>query len=233
MKKKFLIIGIVIIFLIVSGISYFTIMEIRKENELINEINRIVELSEEEDIDIYEINNLLDRVVTKGEYQKVEKAAKNYMRDSIDNIMIIYNVISDDDLINVLSIENIKKDGPNFNETRKYITDTKETLNSSLDKYYEYFTEEVIMSYFDTENTEEKYVELYKDVIGDFEIESIDTTFEDAVNDIIELLNIEEKVLDFLTKNKNYWTTEGENIVFDNDKLLEEYNSLIVEMSNI
>lgn len=234
MKKKLLVGGIVVVFIVIAVIAYFVFDNVKKENELIEEINKIVALSEKEDIDMFEINKLLDRTVTSGDYQKIEVAAKNYMRDSLDNIMVMYDILSEDDLINILSISNIREDGPLFNETRKYITETKDTLINARDEYYEYFTEEVIMSYLDTNDLDDYYIDLYKnDVIGDYESERNDTTIKDSINDIINLLEIEVKVLDFLTNNKDYWVIEGENIVFDTDVLLEEYNTLIGELSSI
>ena len=58
-----------------------------------------------------------------------------------------------------------------------------------------------------------------------------DTTVEDSIDDIIEILNTSEKVLNLLSENPNSWTIEGENIVFSNDNLSNQYNELINSIS--
>ena len=65
-----------------------------------------------------------------------------------------------------------------------------------------------------------------QEFVGD--MDSIkDTTVEDSIDDIIEILNISEKVLNLLSENPNSWTIDGENIVFSNNSLSNQYDELI------
>ena len=56
---------------------------------------------------------------------------------------------------------------------------------------------------------------------------SQDTTVQDSIDEIIKLLNTSEKVLNLLSENKNSWELDGENIVFDNQNLSNQYDELI------
>ena len=88
-------------------------------------------------------------------------------------------------------------------------------------------TKEKAMSYIEDKGLDSYYVDLYEqEFVGD--MDSIkDTTVEDSIDDIIEILNTSEKVLNLLSENPNSWTIEGENIVFSNDNLSNQYNELI------
>ena len=48
---------------------------------------------------------------------------------------------------------------------------------------------------------------------------------------IIELLNNLEEIINFLKNNKDYWHVEEESIVFDNNQLVDQYNSLIDKLA--
>lgn len=83
------------------------------------------------------------------------------------------------------------------------------------------------MSYIEDKGLDSYYINLYEqEFVGD--MDSIkDTTVEDSIDDIIEILNTSEKVLNLLSENPNSWTIEGENIVFSNDNLSNQYDELI------
>ena len=55
---------------------------------------------------------MLNITVTKDDYKKVEKAYKKYITDIYNNIIDINNVINDEELTKVLTVENYKNDGP-------------------------------------------------------------------------------------------------------------------------
>lgn len=72
------------------------------------------------------------------------------------------------------------------------------------------------------------YIELYRnELVGDIEKEKADKTVENSINEIIDVMNNSEDVIDFLVKNKGKWKIDGEDIVFDNQKLIDEYQELI------
>ena len=84
------------------------------------------------------------------------------------------------------------------------------------------------MSYIKDKGLDSYYTDLYKEeFVGDMSSASQDTTVQDSIDEIIKLLNTSEKVLNLLSENKNSWELDGENIVFDNQNLSNQYDELI------
>lgn len=227
MKKKIIIAVVVIVALIIGVLGYMVIFDMGQEDKLKTELSEINDLANAETIDMDEINKRLDRTVTTGDYAKVEEAFKSYLRDSFNNSIEIADLINDERITTLLTAENYKTDGKDFTESKNYILTTKQKLEECKEKYSEYMTKEKAMSYIEGKGLDSYYVDLYEqEFVGD--MDSIkDTTVEDSIDDIIEILNTSEKVLNLLSENPNSWTIEGENIVFSNDNLSNQYDELI------
>src|SRR5699024_7014440 len=102
------------------------------------------------------------------------------------------------------------------------------TLEDCKNKYTEFLTEEKAMSYINDKGLDSYYTDLYKEkFVGDMSSASQDTTVQDSIDEIIKLLNTSEKVLNLLSENQNSWELDGENIVFDNQNLSNQYDELI------
>ena len=50
---------------------------------------------------------------------------------------------------------------------------------------------------------------------------------------MIELLNVQEKVINFLKDNKGNWKISGDNISFNSSNLEDKYNDLLGELEDI
>ena len=50
---------------------------------------------------------------------------------------------------------------------------------------------------------------------------------EESLNEILEILNIYEKIINMLSNNQEEWTIEGNYIVFNSDELSNKYDKLI------
>lgn len=177
-----------------------------------------------------EISRRLNTTVTTGDYQKIEKAAKKYFTDILDDLIDLVTVLNDKRITNILTVDNYVNDGKEFLTTRKYIKDTKEKLITGRDSYYELFTEEKVMTYLDGLTIDDYYRDFYRnEIIGDIENEKNDKTVEKAINQIIDMLDDSEKIINFLVENKNAWEIEGDTIVFDTNELVDQYNNLLLE----
>lgn len=177
-----------------------------------------------------EISRRLNTTVTTGDYQKIEKAAKKYFTDILDDLIDLVTVLNDERITNILAVDNYVNDGKEFLTTRKYIKDTKEKLITGRDSYYELFTEEKVMTYLDGLTIDDYYRDFYRnEIIGDIENEKNDKTVEKAINQIIDMLDDSEKIINFLVENKNAWEVEGDTIVFDTNELVDQYNNLLLE----
>lgn len=231
MKKKALIILGIIILIVVGLLAYVVIDDMQQESKLKEELVAINDLASAETIDMDKINENLDRTVTKGDYAVLEKAYKQYLRDSFDNSLEIASLLNDERIVTILTAENYIEDGPEFTETKAYIAETKQSLEDCKNKYYEFFTDEKAMSYVNDKNLDTYYIDFYKNEIAfDLEEAGKDKTVETAINDIIAILDGSEKVIDFLITNSNNWQIVDSNIVFNSDELSQQYDELIQAM---
>ncbi len=227
MKKKIIIGVLIIIVLIVGILGYTVISDLIQEDKLKTELTELNDLTNAEKINMDEINNRLARIVTTGDYAKVEKAFKTYLSDNFDNSIEITNLINDDRITTLLTFDNYKTDGKEFNESKIFIKETKEKLEECKNKYSEFMTKDKAMSYIDDKGLDSYYIDLYeKDVVGDmYSIK--DTTVEDSIDEIISLLNISEEILNLLSNNQDTWNLVGDNILFSNDSIRGQYDNLV------
>ena len=227
MKKKIIIAVVVIVALIVGVLGYMVISDMGQEDKLKTELSEINDLANAETIDMDEINKRLDRTVTTGDYAKVEDAFKSYLKDSFDNSIEIANLINDEKITTLLTADNYKTDGKDFTESKNYISTTRKKLEECKEKYSDYMTKEKAMSYIEDKGLDSYYVDLYEqEFVGD--MDSIkDTTVEDSIDEIISLLDTSEKALNLLSNNQNAWNVEGDNIVFSNGSIGNQYDELI------
>lgn len=230
MKKKVLITVLVIIVILLGVVGYFVISDMIQEDKLKTELQEINDLSNAETIDIDAIDERLDRIVTTGDYAVVEDACKTYLRECFDNILQITDTLNDEQLVNLLSVENYIKDGKDFTKSKEYINGTRTALEICKQKYTEFLTEEKAMSYINDKGLDEYYIDLYKqEFVGDMS-EASDGEVESSIDEIIKILDISEQVLNLLSENQNAWEIEGENIVFNNESLSNQYDELINQL---
>lgn len=113
-KKKKIILIFVGLFLLFAGlVGYSVYKDIRMENQLKKEIFAIDDLVKNtESFNTTEFNKRINRTVTRGDYAKVEKAVKNYLKDSVANLREITETLKDDRIVNLLTVENYSNDGP-------------------------------------------------------------------------------------------------------------------------
>ena len=230
MKKKVLITVLVIIVILLGVVGYFVISDMIQEDKLKTELQEINDLSNAETIDIDAIDERLDRIVTTGDYAVVEDACKTYLRECFDNILQITDTLNDEQLVNLLSVENYIEDGKEFTKSKEYINGTRTALEICKQKYTEFLTEEKAMSYINDKGLDEYYIDLYKqEFVGDMS-EASDGEVESSIDEIIKILDISEQVLNLLSENQNAWEIEGENIVFNNESLSNQYDELINQL---
>ena len=231
MRKKVLITIFIIIVLAIALIGYYFVSDMIQEDKLRTELSEINNLANAETIDIDAINERLDRIVTTGDYAVVEDAFKSFLRESFDNSIQIANILNDEKITTLLTAENYKEDGKDFTESKNYITTTRATLEECKDKYSEFLTEEKAMSYINNKNLDSYYINLYKEeFVGDMGETEDDGIVENSIDEIISILNTSEEVLNLLSDNQNEWEIDGENIVFSNDNLANEYDNLIAKL---
>ena len=218
MKKK-IIIGSAIVLAIIGYIfGYFFIRDIVRETKLLDEVDEIDNVLNTENANLDEVEEKLERTVSKGEYAMVERAYKNYISDFLKNMKNIAQVLNEEQITQSLTVENYKTDGQDFTKLEDY-----------KNEYKEFLTQGKAMEYIEND-LDKHYIDFYKDeMVGEIEE---DTTVEDSMDEVINLLKYSEDVIDFLVENKGKWQIDGENIVFESQELSNEYTKLIDKVIN-
>ena len=232
MKKKILIIVGIIIPIVIGVIAYFVITDLQQEDKLTAELQEISNLVNSQNIDTDQINERLDRTVTRGDYAVVEQSFKQYLKDNFDVSMKIADILNDEKLTTILTADNYKQDGKDFVETKNYISTTRDQLETYKTEYKDFFTEDKVMSYINDKNLDSYYTDLYKqELVGDIESDNETEVVESAINDVIGILDIYEEVINFLVDNQNSWNVQDDTIEFTSESLQNQYNSLIDKLS--
>lgn len=233
MKKKILIAIGIIIALTIAIVAYMVVTDLKQEQKLMEEFQYVDGLIEKEESKTEEISKALERTVTtKGDYLKTEKAYKAYLTDMYDNMEKIEKILDDEKITESLTVENYKEDGPEFTETKKYLSETKQALEDGKNKFYELLTEDSAMKYIKNQNVDSYYENIFNEEIKGYinSEESQDETVKDSINDVIDVLTVSEKIINFLSENKGAWEIEDDSIVFDTQKLSDEYDELTSEI---
>lgn len=235
MLKK-IIIGVVVFIVVVSslvgGFVFYSIKQAEKLEKEFNEVESLVPA--EGNIDsasMDEINKILDRTVASGGYGKMERGLKLYLKDVITSIFKIDEILDDSKMSNILSADNIKNDGPNFDNTKQYLEKTKADLEAYKAEYQSYFEEGKVMSYLEKEDLNAFYMMLCEEVVDEMEVTKVDDDLNTSVDELNATIDTSLKVINFLSSNANRWTVEGGNIVFDTNELVNQYNILLAEFN--
>ncbi len=228
MKKKLLIGVAILVALFLILVGYYVIFDMNQESKLRKEMEELSQLANSDDIDMQKIDQYLSRTITKGDYAVVEKACKAYLRDGLNNIVEIILLLDDEQMTSLLTIENYIEDGKDFIETKQYIANTKDELETCKEQYREFLTEEKAMSYIEGKGLDDYYIDFYKrELIGDINRDETDEMLEQTVDDMIAILTNSETVIDFLIENADHWQLSEENIMFDDTRFQKEYEELL------
>ena len=231
MKKVLIIIGVVLA-LFIAVIAVLIVKDYNQEEKLRQELNEIDSMINFEDFDYDAVNERLGKTISSGDYLVVEKAAKKYLKDTIDITLTIVNILNDEKLVNILTAENYKNDGPNFINSKLYIKNTKEELENNKTKILNQMNNETVLSYVENKNLDSYYIDFYKSLSfsSEAEINKNKQEMEDSIDSVIDMLNVYDEIIDFLIENKNEWIIEGEYIVFSTEQLGNQYDELLLKL---
>lgn len=237
MKKstKIIIAIIIIVLIIVAIIGFLVIKDLKQEKNLEAELDELLSSMDTYPLKYDELETKLNRTITTGSYKEVENSVKAYIGSFISSIKSLDGLFDSDDIINAVSAENYKTDGPDFVKTKKNLSTASEELDKISEDLIAFFTEEKAMSFIKDKNLDNYYIDLYKKyTVADNESSSeiADTKKEltDSLNDFKKLINQEQEIIDFLVKNKRSWKIENDEIVFYSQTLVDKYNNLINEI---
>ena len=222
-NKKFYIIMTLLIVLLIIGLTI--LLNIANEKILRKEVNTVVNENIDSD---YKIN-----CKSRFGYCDVEEAIKTYMNEYSTRLKEIKNVSTDKTLANILSIDNIKKDGPGFDKSIEYLKSTLSKYDTNVDKLIKMSDKTYLNNYINTYTKSKKYIELYKEIIEDENVYSkVDNSEELKKNkeNVDNNIKVSIEVLEFLKKNSKNWKIESNIIKFNDYKLLDQYNAYVKKL---
>lgn len=224
MKKKMIVIVAILALIIVGVIGYFATLDLKQGVTLRKEVDTIGKL----DITKDEIDMTIK---TKGDYAVVEKTIKEYLNTYSVNIKEAMNIMQDKKMAEILTADNYKNDGPEFTNSKEYISKTKTDFNEKMNLLINMTSEEKMMQEIENKNLDSNFVELYRELMlgekMEEDLKQMVSSLEEASTTINNILDTQEKVIDLLINNKGKWEVQGSQIQFSTQKLVNEYNSLI------
>ncbi len=212
----------IVLGVIVIIIGIYMVLWNYNEKVLRKEINSIVS----KDIDAeYEV-----KCKTIFGYCDIEEAIKNYMSEYSTKLSNIKKVSTDKQLVDILSVNNYKTDGPKFEKSLKYLTDTLDSYNKDSDSLIKMSDKKYLNDYIKNYTKSNKYIKLYKEIINDEKVyEKVDNITELEANkkSVNNTIKVSSKVLEFLRDNAKKWKIEDNMIKFNNYKLLDKYDAYL------
>lgn len=224
MKKKIIIIVGIIALAIIGILGYLATSDLTQGVKLRKEIGIIGNLDmTKDDVDM--------TIKTKGDYAVVEKTIKEYLNIYSINAKELMKIMEDKKIAEILTAENYKNDGPEFINSKEYISKTKSEFNEKINLLIDMTNEEKMMEEIQNKNLDNNFVELYRELmIGDKmeeDLKEVVKSLEEASVAINNVLEVQEKVITLLIENKGKWDIKGDEIQFETQKLVNEYNNLI------
>lgn len=232
MKKAIIGVIIAIVLVAVVGIGVLVVNDFRQEDILRQEMLEFENLTRAENIDLDQIDQRIRELKTTGDYGVLEKAMKDYLADVVNASVSIANVLNDERIVNALTPENYVEDGPEFIQTKQFLEQAKSDMEQYKTEVLTLLTNEGAMSYIENKNLDQYYIDLYKEIAlsEDTAIEESNAELESSLDEAMKLLDVETQIINFLSENKDGWEIQGENIIFNNQTLQDQYNEYISQI---
>ncbi len=232
MKKAIIGVIIAIVLVAVVGIGILVVNDFRQEDILRQEMLEFENLTRAENIDLDQIDQRIRELKTTGDYGVLEKAMKDYLADVVNASVSIANVLNDERIVNALTPENYAEDGPEFTQTKQFLEQAKSDMEQYKTEVLTLLTNEGAMSYIEDKNLDQYYIDLYKEIAlsEDTAIEESNAELESSLDEAMKILDVETQVINFLSENKDGWEIQGENIIFNNQTLQDQYNEYISQI---
>ena len=159
MKKRIAII-VTILLILTIAILVIIIPSLLQREKLKQEAKALDAVLSEKEVNQEELDEILNRRVTKSGYVVVEDAYKRYSKDLYDIYKQVLAKISDEKIKQILTLDTYKADGPEFANSIAYIEQIKEEAKNLITQYYEIVSDEKVLSYL-PENFDDNYVNYY------------------------------------------------------------------------
>lgn len=228
-KKTILMILVIVAILVLIALGGFFGYQKYQEYLLSRETDKIGHLDilkDQVDMKIY----------TTGDYAVVEKTMKNYIADYGKISQQVITLIDDDTLKNLLTVERIEQDGKEFHDTLTYLQKKKTDIEKVMNQMITMTSDQEIMNAIQKEKVSVSYQNLYRKMMLDSDIAS---ALKQEQNNLIDtkektLVFIDNyiKIFEFLKANGSSYMVSDGQILFQNESLYQQYQSLVSSLQN-
>lgn len=221
MKKLTICLIILIIITLGLGIAYFSIIGFNQKDRLTREISIAAQT---------DIKNLNTNTKTTGQYKIIEKDLKQYFYDMKNNMNTVIETTQDSRYSQILKVENLKLDGPDFEESFKFLDEAYKKMESCSQYIKNNFSESDFQKRVEGLNLDQEYKDLYMELVREYIINDegmSKSKIEVGITSFKEIIDYQKKVLDYLKNNKEGWGTNEDSLVFYDTKVMVGYSSII------
>ena len=228
MNKKAKVVLNILILILISIIVFLVLRNFLLDKKLKDEITETYNLIIMDDYNYKDVYEKIDNIVTKEGYAIVEDSAKDYLLDYFLEVLNLDETYEKANIENIISIENIKKDGKEFKKSKETLSSLKKSIENIEEDILNNLNKEKMIGYINDKNLADSYIKLYEslDFMKDKNIEKRKSQIEDKVNSYLSKISKIEEVIDFLIKNNN-WKVENEQVKYEDEQLSIEYNEMI------
>lgn len=232
-KRNMIIITAILIISIIGCIGTFTYIQYNKKLKEQNEIKKQETTLKNELNKIIDTNLLSDsinmEIKTKGDYAYIEKEIKKYYQELTDNLQTIVTITQDEDFNEISTIESIKKDDSELNNSYAIINRTKPKYKAAIDELKEICTKEKIAKILN-KKLDKYYNNLYEELMySDEEIDKLNN-YQDYLKEIEEhetvIIEKTEELVKFLKEQNGKWNIEGKELKSSSDFVQSKYKQL-------
>ncbi len=183
------------------------------------------------------LNDKVDtKIYTSGDYAIVEKTMKDYISDYGKVSQQVIALVDDDTLKNLLTVERIEQDGKEFNETLTYLNQKKTDIETVMNQMIAMTSDQEIMNAIKKTNVSVSYQNLYRKMMLDSDIAG---ALKQEQNDLIDtrektIAFIDDyiKIFEFLKANDSSYMVSNGQILFQNESLYQQYQTLVNNLQN-
>ena len=183
------------------------------------------------------LNDKVDtKIYTSGDYAIVEKTMKDYISDYGKVSQQVITLVDDDTLKNLLTVERIERDGKEFNETLTYLNQKKTDIETVMNQMIAMTSDQEIMNAIKKTNVPVSYQNLYRKMMLDSDIAG---ALKQEQNDLIDtrektIAFIDDyiKIFEFLKANDSSYMVSNGQILFQNESLYQQYQTLVNNLQN-
>lgn len=223
-KKKGIVSGVCAVVVVLVGYLVYFGYNKYQESLIFREGEKIG------DMDVLE-GEVDTKLYTSGDYQVVEKTMKDYIVEYVDVTREIVNRLSDEKFTNLLTYENVEQDGKEFTETLNYLNEQKTELQEGFDRVIAMSSDVEVMKAIEDKNVGTKYENLYREVMLDSSLSDAlkdeQTTLIETRDDMMNFIDQYIEVFEFLKEHQNDYVLENGQILFQNESLLNQYQSYL------